>query len=282
MNVNQFAIYQVRMGAEFRSLRFRPYDELQENHLRVDVKNYEQVYLSQMAPGDSAQTLRERLEKKLPKSFKGHSISVSDVIVMNQAGVTSAYYVDKGRLVALAGFLRLNSSGTLVSMETKEFQIEGKPGTWLACDNTIVDGRQFFLMQNEQMKNAAAYTIVDESGKVAVSDASRFDEMATRQIGEFLHPPQAAQQQPPARSPMENWQKFYENGEYLRSMESSEEQNYSFIDGSRNNQKQPQAKSGKRPSFLKRLHEKQAAFAQRSGKPVPQATMEQQAERNRK
>lgn len=282
MNVNQFAVYQVKMGAEFRPLRFRPYDELQGKHLRVDVQNYEQVYLSQIAPRDSAQTLRERLEKKLPKSFKGHSISVSDVIVMNQAGVISAYYVDKGRLVALAGFLRLNSSGTLVSMETTGFRIDGKPGTWLACDDTIVDGRQFFLMQNEQMKSSAAGTIVDESGKVAVSNASCFDEMAIRQIREFLHPTQTAQKQPPVRPPMENWQKFYENGEYLRSVESSEEQNYSFIDGSRNNQKQPQGKSGKRTSVLKKLHDKQAAIAQRSGKTVPQATMEQQAERNRK
>ncbi|MCD8129685.1 MAG: YodL domain-containing protein [Lachnospiraceae bacterium] len=282
MNINQFAVYQVKMGAEFRPLRFRPYAELQEKHLRVDVSNYEQVCLSQMAPGDSAQTIRERLEKKMPKSSKGHSLSVSDVIVMNQTGVISAYYVDKDRLVALAGFLRLNSSGTLVSMETMGFKIDGKPGTWLACDDTIVDGQQFFLMQNEQMKNSAACTIVNESGKVVVSDASRFDEAVVRQIREFLHPAVVAQQPPPARPPMENWQKFYENGEYLRSVESSEEQNYSFVDGSRNNQKQPKQKKSKRESVLKKLHDKQAAIALRSGKAAPQAMMDQEAQRNRK
>ncbi|MCC8125897.1 MAG: DUF4316 domain-containing protein [Clostridiales bacterium] len=282
MNLNQFAVYQVKMGAEFRPLRFRPYAELREKHLRVDVSNYEQVYLSQMAPGDSAQTIRERLKKKMPKSSKGHSLSVSDVIVMNKAGVISAYYVDKDRLVSIAGFLRLNSSGTLVSMETTGFKIDGKPGTWLACDDTVVDGRQFFLMQNEQMKNSAACTIVNESGKIVVSDASRFDEAAIQQIREFLHPAIEAQQPPPARPPMENWQKLYENGEYLRSVESSEEQNYSFVDGSRNNLKQPKQKTGKRESVLKKLHDKQAAIALRSGKAVPQAMMEQEAQRNRK
>ncbi len=277
MNINQFAVYQVKMGAEFRTLRFRPYAELQERNLRVDVDNYEQVYLSQMSPDDSAQTIRKRLEEKIPKSFKGHSISVSDVIVMNKAGVVSAYYVDKDKLIAIAGFLRLNSSGSLVTIETKGLKIDGKPGTWLACDDTIVDGKQFFLMLSEQMKNSAACVIVNDAGKVIVNEAEKFNEMAIQQIREFLHPtlPQ------PAHPPKENWQRYYENGEYVRSVEGSEEQNYSFVDGSKNNPKK-QEKKGKRPSVLKKLHDKQAEIARRNGKAVPQAMMEQEAERKRK
>ncbi len=280
MNINQFAVYQVKMGAEFRTLRFRPYAELQEKNLRVDVDNYEQVYLSQMSPDDSVQTIRRRLEEKIPKSFKGHSISVSDVIVMNKAGVVSAYYVDRDKLITLAGFLRLNSSGSLVTMETKGLKIDGKPGTWLACDDTIVDGKQFFLMQNEQMKNSATCVIVNDAGKVIVNEATQFYETAIQQIRAFLHPPVVVQQQP--MSPLkENWQRYYENGEYVRSVEGSEEQNYSFVDGSKNNPKK-QEKKGKRPSVLKKLHDKQAEIARRSGKAVPQAMMEQEAERKRK
>ncbi|MCD7733365.1 MAG: YodL domain-containing protein [Oscillospiraceae bacterium] len=277
MNINQFAVYQVKMGAEFRTLRFRPYAELEKNHQRVDVSNYEQVYLSQTAPDDSAQTIRKRLEDKLPGSLKGHSISVSDVIVMNKAGVVSAYYVDKDKLIALAGFLRLNSSGTSVSMETKGFKIEGKPGTWLACDDTIVDGKQFFLMQNEQMKNSAACAIVNDVGKVVVDEADKFSESAIQQIREFLHP---TLPQPP-HQPKENWQRYYENGEYVRTVEGSEEQNYSFVDGNKNNPKRSK-KNNKRPSVLKKLHDKQAEIARRNGKAVPQAMMEQEAERKRK
>lgn len=279
MNSNQFAVYQVRMGAEFRTLRFRPYSELQENHLRVDVGNYEQVYLSQMSPDDSVQTIRKRLEEKIPKSFKGYSISVSDVIVMNKAGVVSSYYVDKDKSIALAGFLRLNSSGSLVSMDTKGFKIDGKPGTWLACDDAIVDGKQFFLMQNEQMKNSAACVIVNDNGKVIVNEAEKFNESAIQKIREFLHPPVAHQQ--PTSPPKENWQRFCENGEYVRTVEGSEEQNYSFVDGNKNNPKR-QEKNGKRPSILKKLHEKQAEIARRSGKAIPQAMMEQEEERKRK
>ena len=167
-------------------------------------------------------------------------------------------------------------------MDTRDYRIEGKPGTWLACDDVIVDGKHFFLMQNEQMKNAAAYAVVDESGKLIVDTVQKFDEDTLRLIHEHLHPPQPAHQEQAKQPPMENWQKAFENGEYLRAAEMTEEQNYSFIDGRINNLPPKREKAGKRPSVLKRLHEKQAAIAVRSGKPVPQVGLEQEAERNRK
>ena len=282
MTINQFAVYQVREESAYRPLRFRSYDELLQKGYRVDVNNYHQVYLSQLAPGDTAETICRRFADKLPRTFKGHTISVSDVIVMNRTAELSSCFVEKGRLIALADFLRLNSSGTLVSMDTRDYRIEGKPGTWLACDDVIVDGRHFFLMQNEQMKNAAACAVVDENGKLIVDAAQKFDEDTLRQIHEHLHPPQTARQEPAKNPPLETWQKAFENGEYLRAAEMTEEQSYSFIDGRLNNLPPKKGKEGKRPSVLRRLHEKQAAIAVRSGKPAPQMGLEQEAERNRK
>ena len=57
MTINQFAVYQVREEAAYRPLRFRSYDELLQKGYRVDVSNYHQVYLSQLAPGDTAETI---------------------------------------------------------------------------------------------------------------------------------------------------------------------------------------------------------------------------------
>lgn len=282
MTINRFAVYQVKEEAAYRHLRFRSYDELLQKGYRVDVSNYHQVYLSQLAPGDTAETICRRFTGKLPRTFKGHTISVSDVIVLNRTGEICAYFVDKGRLIALAGFLWPNSSGTLVSMDTKDYQIDGKPGTWLACDDVIVDGCHFFLMQNEQMKNVAACAVVDENGKLIVDATQEFDADTLRQIHEHLHPPQMARQEPAKKPPLETWQKAFENGEYLRAAEMTEEQSYSFIDGRLNNLPSKKEKEGKRPSVLKRLHEKQAAIAARSGKTAPQMGLEQETERNRK
>lgn len=77
---------------------------------------------------------------------------------------------------------------------------------------------------------------------------------------------------------LENWQKYMENGEYLRSIESGEEQNYSFIDGNKNNDK----KKNGRVSVLKKLRQKQAETAKRSGKPAQQMEAAADMERRRK
>lgn len=81
---------------------------------------------------------------------------------------------------------------------------------------------------------------------------------------------------------MENWQKYYENGEYLRSAEMTEEQNYNMIDGRMNNLPLKPRIMGKRISVLDRLHLKQAEIAKRSEKPVQQMAMAEDMERRRK
>ena len=98
---------------------------------------------------------------------------------------------------------------------------------------------------------------------------------------------------PDGRPRQEIWQKYYENGEYLRSVESGTEENYNMIDGLRNNRKhaveQQQEETekssgraaGKRVSVLQRLREKQEEVARRYGKqPAEQA--KDDMERNRK
>ena len=79
---------------------------------------------------------------------------------------------------------------------------------------------------------------------------------------------------------MENWQKYMENGEYLRSSEIEEEQNYNMIDGRRNNMS-PNGKAG-RASVLAKLRHKQAEIAKRYGKPVQQMAIAEDMERRRK
>lgn len=150
----------------------------------------------------------------------------------------------------------------------------------MACEELIVDGRQFFLMQSEGYGKNAAYVILTEDGKIAVESCAGFDEAAIEQIRKYLHPPEE-QKPPPAKPPLENWQKYLENGEYLRSAEMSEEQNYSFIDGRINNLPKPRIIGG-RVSALDRLHIKQAEMILKSGKPIPKNLLNHEAERDRK
>ena len=288
MNVNQFAVYQLKNIPENRQMRFRTYSALQEKGIQIQCKDYEQVYLARMQPGDEPEQIRKRFERKLPRSFHGHSISVSDVLVLNNAGIVTSYYVEKEGFTVIAGFIRKNSSGALVSLDTADFHIEGKEGRWLAFDSIIIDGRQFFLMEHETYGKDAAWVVLDEDGKLIVDNAYHgFSQTVLQQIKEYLDPVQnvtrlQVQELPSGNSkekqPLENWQKYMENGEYLRSIESGEEQNYSFIDGNKNNCKK---KSG-RVSVLKKLRQKQAEIAKRSGKPAQQMEATADMERRRK
>lgn len=56
---------------------------------------------------------------------------VSDVLVLNKNGEISCYYVDENYPQYLAGFIRINTSGALITMETENYQIDGKRGTGL-------------------------------------------------------------------------------------------------------------------------------------------------------
>lgn len=142
MDVNQFALYQLKNILENRQIRFRPYSALQEKGIQIQYKDYEQVYLAWMQPGDEPEHIRKRFNEKLPRTFHGHSISVSDVLVLNKGGVVTSYYVEKDGFTVVAGFIRIDSSGALVSIDTSDFHIEGKEGSWHAFDSIIIDGRR--------------------------------------------------------------------------------------------------------------------------------------------
>ena len=89
---------------------------------------------------------------------------------------------------------------------------------------------------------------------------------------------------------LDNWQKYMENGEYLRSAEISGEQNYNLIDGQKNNgykapsaakNMPPKKKPQGRLSVLAKLHKKQAEIAKRGGKKERQAETEKEKDMER-
>ena len=89
-----FSIYQIKGGDETRDLRFEPYDRLTAAGHRVDAKNYALVYSAPLTPGTSLEDIYTRFNIDHPKDFKGHSLSVSDVVVLHQNGQDTAHYVD--------------------------------------------------------------------------------------------------------------------------------------------------------------------------------------------
>ena len=101
-----FSIYQLKGGDETRDYRFEPYDRLQAAGLAVDRANYELVYTAPFVPGTSLDDIFTRFNIDHPKDFKGHSLSVSDVVVLHQDGQDTAHYVDRGDFKQIPEFLQ--------------------------------------------------------------------------------------------------------------------------------------------------------------------------------
>ncbi len=91
---DSFGIYQLKQGNETRDLRFEPYDRLQAAGHTVDPANYTLVYTAPLTPGTSLEDIFTRFNIDHPEDFTGHSLSVSDVVVLHQNGKTTAHYVD--------------------------------------------------------------------------------------------------------------------------------------------------------------------------------------------
>ena len=115
-----FSIYQIKGGDETRDFRFEPYDRLQAAGNVVDRANYELVYSAPLAPGTSLEDIYTRFNIDHPKDFKGHSLSVSDVVVLHQDGQDAAHFVDSVGFREVPEFLQEQKQLTPDDLETGE------------------------------------------------------------------------------------------------------------------------------------------------------------------
>ena len=123
---DSFSIYQIKSGDETRDYRFEPFDRLQATGRSVDRANYDLVYT---VPLDSKTTLEDiyrTFNIDHPADFKGHSLSVSDVVVLHQGGKDTAHYCDSFGFQQVPEFLRENPLRTAeLSTEQNENMIDG-------------------------------------------------------------------------------------------------------------------------------------------------------------
>ena len=130
-----FSIYQLKRGDETRDFRFEPYDRLQAAGLAVDPANYDLIYTAPLAPDMSLDDIFTRFNIDHPADFKGHSLSVSDVVVLHQAGQDTAHYVDSVGYQQVPEFLREQQELTPDARMTGE-QVRTPRGSFHVTDMT--------------------------------------------------------------------------------------------------------------------------------------------------
>ena len=93
-----FAIYQLKDGDELRDYRFEGLDWLKSRGLLVERDNYNFVYIELFtqyaSQRDRLEEIWERFNNDHPADFKGHSLSVSDIVAIKQNDVVTYHYCD--------------------------------------------------------------------------------------------------------------------------------------------------------------------------------------------
>lgn len=193
---NTFTIYQLKSGPETRDYRFEAYESLQEAGLAVDRQNYDLVYTAPLDGKTTLEDIYRTFNLDRPADFTGHSLSVSDVVVLNRSGKEEAHYCDSfGFTPVPEFFLQREKQLTPRELLTGE-SIQTPRGSFLVTD-----------MSREQLE-AVGY------GSHHQSEDGKFLIMGNG-TDAFAIP---AQQESP-----------------IKAAEMTTEQNYNMIDGVLNN-----------------------------------------------
>ena len=127
---DSYCIYQLCRDQELAELRFMNSQYLREHGLEPEFDHYEAVYSGSLPSDGSTEARLDDLYMKFntahPQDFTGHSLSVSDIVVLRQQGAVSSHYVDSVGFVQLPAFLPDNYlKNAEMSMEDDYGMIDG-------------------------------------------------------------------------------------------------------------------------------------------------------------
>ena len=91
---DRFGIYQLKDTEEARDIHFMGMDYLESKGIAVTRENYDLLYTAPLEEDTSLEDIYTRFNIDRPADFRGHSLSVSDVVVLHQNGENTSHYVD--------------------------------------------------------------------------------------------------------------------------------------------------------------------------------------------
>ena len=247
--VGSFSIYQLKGGSETLDYRFEPLDTIRNNGLSVKPENYEQVYTAPLTAKDNLESIYTRFNVDRPADFTGHSLSVSDIVVLHQNGKDTAHYCDRFGFSQVPEFLQPERAAE-VTIPTPD---------QMATQERISTPRGSFCvtaMSREQME-AAGYGVhhISDDGKFLI-------------MGNGTRAFAVAAEQPEKDNP-------------LRTAEMTLEDDYGMIDGVINNGRRGEelekakehaerTQPEKKPSIRERLAAAKQECAKQQPRPAPE------------
>ena len=95
-DTDRYTIYQIREGSPAGVFEFMGMDYIRQKGMEIRPEDYQKVYVGALVPGTTLEDLYIQFNgPKMPEDFTGHSLSVSDIVVVHKDGEDHAYYVDR-------------------------------------------------------------------------------------------------------------------------------------------------------------------------------------------
>ena len=101
----RLSIYHLDENGSGRDQLFVGMEDLQKKGIMVTADQYRCVYSSLYLPNEDMNAIYSIFNDDPPADYKAHSLSVSDVVIMNQNGDMKAYFVDRFGFQELTDFV---------------------------------------------------------------------------------------------------------------------------------------------------------------------------------
>lgn len=118
---DRYGIYQLREDGDGATYRFMGMAYLQEKGMAVDGADYQFVYGDELQEGDTLEAIYTKFNMDHPADYSGHSLSVSDVVILKRDGELTAHYVDSFGYQELPEFVEQRQKIQEIQAEQKTY-----------------------------------------------------------------------------------------------------------------------------------------------------------------
>lgn len=184
---DRYEIYQLTADPANAKLLFTSYDGVHADGVTINRSNYELKYSAPLTPDTTLDSIYDQFNINRPADFTGHSLSVSDIVVLHRNGQDTAHYVDSIGFADVPEFLTEQTQENVFQRNTPPERdvFEGNSPAERAelaasdPDNDVFDGNTL----TEAVQSAEAHTAEDSDLKTAkqlINDycIEEFDTMA--------------------------------------------------------------------------------------------------------
>lgn len=196
-DADRYAIYQINEDGPARKSLFMSYEYNQEHGNPVTGVDYHMVYSGVLLPDESLNSLYEKFNLRHPENYRGHSLSVSDVVMVQRNGRTEAHYVDSFGFQELPDFVEQRQQvyqayamfvdTHAVHENSTGIAVEQHEGTWHTVDEMDLNGMTFYLMEHDVFQQEVPQLIVDGNGTLVAHELENgFDAGALEAVREYL------------------------------------------------------------------------------------------------